>query len=302
MRKHQNELQLASELVRKTSEITEWFRETGFKTIEKKDHSPVTLADYAGQIYINHHLKDNFPSDQIIAEENIEDLTDRQGEIIRNCYKDLNISIKKFESSLNYRGMPSKRQWTVDPIDGTKGFIANLSYSIGIGFLIDSEPTVSAIAAPNYNEKGLAVFRAELGEGAEASYAGKKFKPIKTSTQSDVKKSRVCISLHNASEATTKFLEDIGIKEENMCAMDGMGKFCMVADSTADFYIHLNRNVMYSWDFCPGDLLIREANGNSTDISGKRLKFKERNCIITAPGYLFSNSELSKIILKLFNR
>ena len=51
---------------------------------------------------------------------------------------------------------------------------------------------------------------------------------------------------------------------------------------------------MYSWDFCPGDLLIREAKGNSTDISGNRLKFKERNCIITAPGYLFSNTRITK--------
>ena len=76
-----------------------------------------------------------------------------------------------------------------------------------------------------------------------------------------MRKSKVCISLHNASEATLKFLKEIGIKEENKCAMDGMGKFCMVADATADFYIHLNRNVMYSWDFCPGDLLIRELRG-----------------------------------------
>ena len=160
-------------MVRKASEITEWFRETGFKTIEKKDHSPVTLADYAGQIFINNNLRENFPSDQLIAEEHIEDLSDPQEEIIRKCYQDLNIPIKKFESNLNYQGEPSTRQWTIDPIDGTKGFIANLSYSIGIGFLVDSEPTVSAIGAPNYNEKGLAVFRAELGEGANASYAGK---------------------------------------------------------------------------------------------------------------------------------
>ena len=299
MSKYQKELQVASDLVRKASEITEWFRETGFKTIEKKDHSPVSIADFASQIFINFCLRESFPTDQLFAEENVEDLSDSQEELIKKCFQDLNISIKKFESNLNYRGKQSKRQWTIDPIDGTKGFIANLSYSIGIGFLVNSEPTVSAIGAPNYNEKGLAIFRAELGEGAEASYASEKFIPITTSTQSDLKKSRVCISLHNVSETTLNFLEKIGIKKENKCAMDGMGKFCMVADATADFYIHLNRNMMYSWDFCPGDLLIREADGNSTDIFGKRLKFKEKNCIITAPGYLFSNKRLPKKIFPL---
>jgi 3'(2'), 5'-bisphosphate nucleotidase len=299
MSRYQKELQLASDLVRKASEITEWFRETGFKTIEKKDHSPVTLADYASQIFINHNLKYNFSSDQLIAEEHLEGLTDKQEEIIQKCFQDVNIPIKKFESNLNYQGNLSNRQWTIDPIDGTKGFIANLSYSIGIGFLVNSEPSVCAIGAPNYNKKGLAVFRAEQGEGAEASYAEEKFIPVKTSSQSDIKKSRVCISLHNASDATLDFLTKIGIKKKNQCAIDGMGKFCMVADATADFYIHLNRNVMYSWDFCPGDLLIRESGGNSSDIFGNRLKFKERNCIITAAGYLFSNNELPKKLFPL---
>ena len=173
MSSYQKELKIASNLVRKTSEITEWFRETGFKTIEKKDYLPVTLADYAGQIFINNNLKQNFPSDQLIAEEHLENLSDPQEEIIRKCYQDLNIPIQKFESNLNYQGNPSTRQWTIDPIDGTRGFVANLSYSIGIGFLVNNKPTVSAIGAPNYNKKGLAVFRAELGEGAEASYAGR---------------------------------------------------------------------------------------------------------------------------------
>ena len=302
MSKFQKELQLASDLVRKAAEITEWFRKTGFKTIEKKDHSPVTLADYAGQIFINNSIREKFPADQLFAEEHIEDLADSQEEIIKKCFKDLNIPIKKFESNLNYRGEPSERQWTIDPIDGTRGFVANLSYSIGIGFLVNSEPTISAIGSPNYNEKGLAVFRAELGEGSQASYGGKAFIPIETSTKSNLKESRVCISLHNASKATLDFLSKIGIKEENRYAMDGMGKFCMVADATADFYIHLNRNLMYSWDFCPGDLLIREAKGSSSDIGGRRLKFKERNCIITAPGYLFSNKELPQTIFKLFKK
>lgn len=299
MSNFQNELQLASDLVRKSSEITEWFRETGFKTIEKKDHSPVTLADYAAQIFINHNLMNRFPSDQLIAEEHIEDLSDRQEELIKKCFQDLNISIKKFESTINYRGIPSERQWTIDPVDGTKGFIENLSYSIGIGFMINSEPIVCAIGAPNYDERGSAVFRAELGEGSQVSFTGNEFKSITSSFQADLKKARVCISLHNVSTATLSFLDKMEIKKSNRLAMDGMGKFCKVAEGKYDFYIHLKRNMMYSWDFCPGDLLVREAKGNSTDIRGNRLKFKEKNCIITAPGYLFSNNKLSKVILPL---
>ncbi len=301
MSKYEKELQVASSIVKKASEITEWFRETGTKTIEKKDHSPVTLADYAGQIYINYQLKKEFPTDQLIAEENVEDLSDNQEILIKKCFKDLNIPINKFESTINYRGSPSNRQWTIDPIDGTKGFIEDLSYAIGIGFLIDSEPIVSAIAAPNYDKRGLAIFRAELGQGAQASYSGEKFIPIKVSSQADMKKAKVCISLHNVSKATLAFLEKHSIHGKNRVAMDGMGKFCKIADGTADFYFHLNRSKMYSWDYCPGELLVREAGGKSTDILNNRLKFQGNQCVISAPGYVFSNSELHESLLPLFN-
>ncbi len=299
MSKYQKELQIAADLVNKASEVTEWFRESGFRIIEKKDSSPVTLADYAGQIFINHQLKKLFPSDQIIAEENIEELTGRQEEMIRNCFQDLNIPIKNFKSTLNYRGTPSNRQWTVDPVDGTKGFIENLSYSIGIGFMVDSEPKVSAIASPNYYKKKLGVFRAELGKGAEISLAGKEFTPISVSSHSDLQSAKVCISLHNVSKATLNFLDEVGIGKKNRLPMDGMGKFCKVAEGSYDFYIHLKRNVMYSWDFCPGELLVREAGGISSDIKGNRLQFKDRNCVITAPGYLFSNKELAQSIYSI---
>jgi 3'(2'), 5'-bisphosphate nucleotidase len=300
MSKYQNELQIASDVVTKTSEISEWFRETGFRIIEKQDHSPVTLADYAGQIYINHHLKKHFPKDQIIAEEHIKDLTDRQERIIRTCFQDLNIPIKKFESSLNYRGTTSRRQWTVDPIDGTKGFIANLSYSIGIGFMVNTEPIVSAIASPNFDERGLGIFRAELGQGAEASYNKKKFQSIHVSNELDLSKAKVCISLHNVSEKTLKFLKKHNIRKSSQLQMDGMGKFCKVADGTADYYFHLNRSKMFVWDYCPGDLLVREAGGKSTDIKNNRLKFRDNLCVISAPGYVFCNNAIHKKLLTLF--
>ena len=299
MTNYQTELEIASRLVCEASKITEWFREKGFKKIEKLDHSPVTLADYASQIFINHHLKNNFPSDQFFAEEMVESLTDSEKTAIRECFQALEIPITDFELTLNYRGRKSTRQWTIDPVDGTKGFVENLSYSIGIGLLVNLNPTISAIGVPNYDERGLAVFRAELGEGATASYAEKNFVPIKTSSQSDLTESRVCLSLHNASDATLSFLDKARIKESNRLAMDGMGKFCKVADGSYDFYIHLNRSMMYSWDFCPGDLLIREAKGNSTDIRGNRLKFKEKHCLITAPGYVFSNDKLPNVIFPM---
>ena len=69
-----------------------------------------------------------------------------------------------FKEIINYGGKPSEYTWTIDPIDGTQGYIEGLSYAIGIGFIDGSQPTISVISVPNYDERGLAIFYAERGD------------------------------------------------------------------------------------------------------------------------------------------
>jgi len=69
MSRYKEELNLAADLIKNASKITEWFRKEGFQSFQKQDESPVTLADYASQIFIISKLKEYFPEDQIIAEE-----------------------------------------------------------------------------------------------------------------------------------------------------------------------------------------------------------------------------------------
>jgi len=69
MSKYQDELNLAINIVRKASKITEWFKSHDFQAYKKRDKSPVTLADFASQIFILSQLKEKFNEDQIFAEE-----------------------------------------------------------------------------------------------------------------------------------------------------------------------------------------------------------------------------------------
>jgi len=303
MSQYNKELSLASELVKKASDITEWFKKKGFNSFEKVDKSPVTLADFASQIYIISKLRENFPEDQLFAEESTNNIYQKSKQIINDCYIDLNLSeIDNYQLNLNYRGPRSKRQWVIDPIDGTKGYVENLLYSIGIGFMVDSEPMVSAIAAPNYNKEGLAIFIAEKDQGAKVSYGSKDYITINVGHQRVLKKARICHSLHNVSQSTLKFAKMMKIKDKNRFKLDGMIKFCTIADGTNDFFLHLNGSITHSWDYCPGDLLVREAKGKVTDIGGKRLKFKETRCIITKPGIIAANDILHSEILGYYNK
>lgn len=300
MTRYSKDLTFAVDMVKKAIIITEWFRTEGFQSFHKKDDSPVTLADYASQIYIISKLKDKFPEDRIIAEEDISPLFDKNVEnIIKKSFNSLKLKNNiKFRDILGYRGPSSKRKWTIDPIDGTKGFQEGLSYAIGLGLIIESDLTLSVIGIPNYNSQGTAIFIAEKNQGSKAIYGNGPKVPIKVSSNQEIKKSLMCHSLHYDKPWVLKFAKLAGI--EKFIQMDSMAKFCMIADGTADIYLKpMSLNRSFSWDFLPGDLLVKEAGGIVTDLNGKSLRFENERCLITAPGCIASNGLFHKQALNI---
>ncbi|MFW9875658.1 MAG: 3'(2'),5'-bisphosphate nucleotidase CysQ [Candidatus Thorarchaeota archaeon] len=303
MSKFNKELRIAVKLARNATEITEWFRKRGFKSFLKGDHSPVTLADLASQIYIISQLKYHFSDDMMIAEEeNIEFIDNKAESQIEQCYNELNLGdLTDIREKLGYRGEPSQRQWTIDPIDGTIGFQKGLYYAIGIGFMKNSIPKICTISVPNYKGNSLAIFSAVGGNGAQVSIDKGDFKSIAVSQQDDLESTRLCHSLHHDKPWVLELARKIGINK--FLQIDSMAKFCMVADGSADLYIKpLDLNPTNSWDFLPGDLLVREAGGKVTDLNGIRLRFEKHKCLWTGPGIIASNGIVQQKILELIKR
>jgi HAL2 family 3'(2'),5'-bisphosphate nucleotidase len=294
------ELSLAVDLVKEASKITEWFRTKNTSSFIKKDDSPVTLADFASQIFIISNIKKYFPEDQIIAEEESSVFIDLYAEnIVKKCYNSLNITFEEnLKETLNYRGSNSKRQWTVDPIDGTKGFQKGLAYAIGMGFMIQAEPTVCAIGVPNYKNTRLTIFSAEKNHGAKVSYGDQNFTKISVSSKNEIKKFRICHSLHYNKPWVLDFARSLGIT--NFIPLDSMAKLCMVADGSSEIYIKpMNMQRSYTWDFLPGELLVKEAGGVITDIRGNPIQYVNDKCKITAPGLIASNGIRHEELLNL---
>jgi len=305
MSSYNGELKFAIEIIRKASLITEWFRKKGIESFSfnKYDQSPVTLADFASQIYLISQIRKYFQDDQIIAEEeNIEFIDLNAENLIKECFEELNLNkLEILKENIGYHGKISERQWTIDPIDGTIGYQKGMTYAIGLGFMYKSNPKICAIAVPNYNEESLAIFSAEEDQGAQVSYKQNAFKPITVNLNEDINKVRLCHSLHYDQPWVLNFARDIGIK--NFIQIDSMAKFCMIADGSADLYIKpLDPEHSFTWDFMPGDLLVREAGGSVTDLNGEPLKFKERKCVWTKPGIIASNYTLQKKILEFIKR
>ncbi len=302
MTTYHQELKLATEIVNTASKITEWFRNVGFQSFQKEDDSPVTIADYASQIYIINKISEQFPEDQIIAEEDDNSFFDNEVKrSINSCYKSLNIgeNINIEKAIIAKDNKKTSRQWTIDPIDGTKGFQKGLSYAIGIGFMINSDPKICAIAVPNYKKYGKAIFIAEKDNGSKVAIEALKFKKIKVSNQFQLKQAKLCHSLHYDEPWVMDFASRAEIT--NFIQIDSMVKFCMVADGTADLYVKpMNPSRSFVWDFLPGILLVQEAGGTVTDLRGNSIEFNDDKCILTTPGLIASNSIIhSDIIAKL---
>ena len=64
--------------------------------------------------------------------------------------------------------------WTIDPIDGTKGFLRGEQYAVCLSLIVDSKVQVGVIGCPNlpidpaHPEKGTGcIFTAVRGQGAQ---------------------------------------------------------------------------------------------------------------------------------------
>jgi len=124
----------AVDLARTAGEITlKYFRKAP-ETNKKADGSFVTIADREAEAYLRKEIRERFPQDALIGEE--------EGEL---------------EGT-------SGRRWIVDPIDGTFAFVHGVPfYGVLIALEIDGEPTLGVINMPGLNEivyaaKGLGCF------------------------------------------------------------------------------------------------------------------------------------------------
>lgn len=138
---YEKERQVVLQAVRKACVVTRAVQAemlTG-DIVTKADSSPVTVADFASQAVVNCALEQAFPQDLIVAEEDSKQLTlpEEQG-TLANVVKHVNSvsrekgTISKEEiirlidlgsASKTHPANEGSRRWTLDPIDGTKGFI-----------------------------------------------------------------------------------------------------------------------------------------------------------------------------------
>ena len=126
-----HELETAKTIARMAASICQNIQDELIVT-EKSGHEPVTIADYASQALILSALANNFEDDAVLAEEHSEEyellLSDPQRQLVARYVEDAlggYVFAEDISAYLDFgRKHEAERLWVVDPIDGTKGFVA----------------------------------------------------------------------------------------------------------------------------------------------------------------------------------
>jgi 3'(2'), 5'-bisphosphate nucleotidase len=318
---YQQEKQVAIEAVTLAAQLCQQVRQTiQPEAIEKRDRSPVTIADFGSQAIICKMLSEAFPADPIVAEEDatalaqpnmasyLAQVTDHVQSIVAEATPEAVISWIN-----RGNGQVGSRYWTLDPIDGTKGFLRGEQYAVALALVEDGEVKVGVLACPaltidavNSSDAG-SLFVAVRNQGATvASLAGGAAQPIRVVSSEDAAKFRFVESVesghgdHTQQDAVAKA---IGITAPAL-RMDSQAKYAVVACGQAALYLRLPspKTPDYRekiWDHAAGTIVVEEAGGKVTDMHGKPLNFTLDYKFTENQGVVVSNGSCHDAVLSV---
>lgn len=286
-------------------------------TVAKDDRSPVTVADFGSQALICRRLAEAFPRDPIVAEEDSSDLRQHAALLSQVTHY-----TRRFQADATPEticdwidagsGGVADRFWTLDPIDGTKGFLRNDQYAIALALIEQGQVQVAALACPalpfdvDDPEGKLGVmFIAVRGEGAAmAPLSSEAFMPIQVRPTEDRSRARCVASVeadHGNSAVQEAVARAVGITLPPL-RMDSQAKYGVVARSDAALYLRLPspKSPDYRekiWDHAAGTLIVEEAGGRVTDMRGQTLDFGAHRKLIHNRGVVASHGALHAAVI-----
>jgi 3'(2'), 5'-bisphosphate nucleotidase len=233
------EIAEAARIARRAGVILMDIYRTDFDVAYKAEADPVTEADTRANAYIVAELEKAFPDDGIVAEET-EDETD---------------------------ALKAGRCWYVDPLDGTKEFVArNGEFSVMLGLAIDGVATAGVVYEPE-NDK---LYSGVVGYGAFLEERGDRGE-LKVSGVADPSQLKLVVSRSHRNRAVAEVVAQLGITRETTSGSVGL-KAGLIAEQKADFYVHISDRSS-RWDACAPEAILKAAGGRFTDLAGDPYRY-----------------------------
>jgi 3'(2'), 5'-bisphosphate nucleotidase len=287
----------------------------GRYTLTKTDRSPVTIADFAVQALVCKVLSSHFPGIPIVGEEDSlairkpenRELLARIIHYLKKC--DAPLEEEEICDCIDLGGAePNGTFWTLDPIDGTKGFLRGEQFAIALALLQGGQVRLGILGCPNLPpETGGTLFWAIPGQGSwKIPASGGSAEPIRASAKTDPQRMKFVESYESSHSDKGTQLEisrllKISSPPEQM---DSQVKYGIVAAGEADIYLRIPNPATLDyrekiWDHAAGSLIVDEAGGWVSDIDGKKLDFSAGKTLRNNRGILASNGRIHSRVLEI---
>ena len=198
---------------------------------QKADGSPLTKADLDAHQIIAAGLAVLTPSIPAVSEEDIHSFAHRT---------------------------PKSIFWLIDPLDGTKEFLAlNDEFTVNIALIRNGQPVFGVVVAPALN----LTYWGAVGYGAWRIFAGTR-EQIKISPLPDIL--RILASKSHLNAETLSYIEQLG--SHVLLRVGSSLKFCRIAEGNADVYARLAPTC--EWDTAAGQAVLEAAGGHVFTLDG----------------------------------
>jgi len=292
----------------------------GGDSLLKSDRSPVTIADFGSQAIICKLIREKFPDDPVVAEEDSQELRkpERSGILEKvTHYVNQFIPGTSPEEVCTWIDMSSHalkdRFWTLDPIDGTKGFLRGDQYAIALALVENGRVRLGVMACPN-----LYIERSDPSGKRGCFFIGLEGRgSVQIDLQKGTRRTLTVSKVGNPSEAIlTESVESdhsdhlcherlarhLGISGPSI-KMDSQAKYGIVARGEVALYLRVPSpsEPGYKekiWDHAAGSIIAEEAGGKVTDTLGRPLDFSSGVKMIKNHGVLVTSGILHDVVLE----
>jgi 3'(2'), 5'-bisphosphate nucleotidase len=321
------EAAFATEAVREASLLARRIqREMVVGAITKEDKSPVTVADFAVQALVARRLAERLPGSVLIGEEHAAALRLEEGvtaldQVTAFVRTAINDATPEEVCGLIDRGggEPPQTFWTLDPIDGTKGFLRREQYAVALALVDDGQVRLGVLGCPELNlgeiqrssksptEVGGSLVAALRDEGTwwrPIDGMDVRWKRFTVSDHDQPASARILRSVekaHTNTDEIGQLARTLGITAEPV-AMDSQAKYAVLAAGEGDVLLRLISPSRPDyrekiWDQAAGSIVVTEAGGKITDLDGRPLDFSRGRTLANNRGIVATNGLLHDAIL-----
>jgi 3'(2'), 5'-bisphosphate nucleotidase len=310
-----SEATFAIAAVREAAELTRRVQaEMVSAALTKGDKSPVTVADFTAQAIIARRMADALPDAKLVGEEDSGELggTDAGRQTLGQIQHFLQPAIPGVTAQEvcqlvdHGNAQATGKFWTLDPVDGTKGFLRGDQYAVALAMIEDGLvqlgvlgcPELEGAATPQTGGKG-SLLVAVRGQGAwvaSLDEADTDWQALRVTSTVDVKQTRIFRSVETAHTNTGQLGQlaaAMGV-EVAPIPMDSQAKYAVLAAGGGEMLVRLLSHDRPDyrekiWDQAAGSIVVEEAGGRVTDLDGKPLDFSHGSSLKSNRGVLATN-------------